>query len=94
MTYLKDEYVGSYLCKIVLICKAMGKSQVRKEKTALKSVCHFKSYLVLVTFMPSLYKFKPWIKVLRNCMQKSPYFSIIYIKALIYMIFAELGTLG
>lgn len=72
----------------------MGKSQSEEGKTALKSVCHFKSYLILVTFMPSLYKFKPWIKVLRNFMQKSPYFSIIYIKALIYMVFAELGTFG
>lgn len=75
MTYLKDEYVGSYFCKIVLkylLYKGHEKNQRWEEKTALKSVCHFKSYLILVTFMPSCYKFRSWIKVLGHFLQKSP----------------------
>lgn len=59
--------VRSYWCEIVLkylnYSQAMGK-ELGRENIALKPVCHFKSYLILVTFMPSLYKFQPWIKVL------------------------------
>lgn len=40
--------------------------------------------------MPSLYKFKPWIKVLEIFLQN----LLIYIKSLIYIEFAELETFG
>lgn len=73
MTYLKDEYVRSYRCKVMkyLICRGHGESQLGRENIALKPMCHFKSYLILVTFMPSLCKFKSWIKELGNFLQKN-----------------------
>lgn len=49
----------------------MGKvRELGRENIALKPVCHFKSYLILVTFMPSFFKFKPCLKVLGNFLQK------------------------